>query len=126
MGHCGYGYKGECPPPPFFFNFQNYQEIMLGSINLISVMTNNVIGLTCFDVVLSCFDDRDLKVLLAMLKDNEPKSKFNLQGYVRRNHLYIEPNGDMRIRPVVVIAIESKEPTAEIIDVASYFQSLIK
>lgn len=99
---------------------------MLDSINLISVMTNNVVGLTCFDVVLSCFDDRDLKVLLAMLKDNESKSKFNLQGYVRRNHPYIEPNGDMRIRPVVVIAIDRKEPTAEIIDVASYFQSLIK
>lgn len=99
---------------------------MLGSINLISVMTNNVVGLTCFDVVLSCFDGRDLNVLLAMLKDNEPKSKFCLQGYVRRNHLYIEPNGDMRIRPVVVIAIDSKEPSAEIIDVASYFQSLIK
>ena len=89
-------------------------------------MTNNVVGMTCFDVVLSCFDDRDLKVLLAMLKDNEKKSKFCLQGFVRRHHLYIEPNGDMRIRPVVVVAVDSQESAAEIIDVASYFQSLIK
>lgn len=89
-------------------------------------MTNNMCGHTCFDVVLSCHDREDEKVLLSMVKDNEPKSKFVLQGVVHRNHLYVEPDGDMRIRPVIIVAVDSKTDTAEIIDVASYFQSLIQ
>lgn len=117
---------GGVPSTPVFFC--KILRTMVSNVDLIDIRSCSEHGQKRYDVTLRCPDERDRKMIVAQIEDQEKASLVQFRAWSKHNILLHRPDKDASrdfvITPVVIIKVEVPADM-DMTSIACYFLQII-